>query len=222
MNRNMTAAIREGVEGGVVVKKIPTYFERDWDADRSRVTPAVNPACQWVADGEGWATQKIDGACCMIRGGKLFKRRELKTGAGQPDGFEYADHDGETGKTVGWVPVGEGPEDLWFRDGLDRWVQSGHPIQEGTYELVGPKVNGNPEGRAAHGMVFHGGRGLLIDPPPPRDFEGLRAWMTGRNIEGVVWHHPDGRMAKLKLRDFGLKREAAGAAERPDKPREAL
>jgi hypothetical protein len=33
----------------------------------------------------------------------------------------------------------------------------------------------------------------------------LRAGMI-TNIEGIVWHHPDGRMAKLKLRDFGVKR----------------
>ena len=24
------------------------------------------------------------------------------------------------------------------------------------------------------------------------------------DIEGIVWHHPDGRMAKIKRRDFGL------------------
>ena len=23
-------------------------------------------------------------------------------------------------------------------------------------------------------------------------------------IEGIVWHHPDGRMAKIKARDFGI------------------
>lgn len=26
------------------------------------------------------------------------------------------------------------------------------------------------------------------------------------NIEGIVFHHPDGRMAKIKLRDFGISR----------------
>lgn len=26
--------------------------------------------------------------------------------------------------------------------------------------------------------------------------------MGERGVEGVVWHHPDGRMAKLKVRDF--------------------
>ncbi len=40
----------------------------------------------------------------------------------------------------------------------------------------------------------------------PRTFDGLREWLTDRNIEGIVFHHEDGRMAKIKLRDFGLKR----------------
>lgn len=59
------------------MKKIPTIFERDWNGDRSRVTRVPNPACQWVFDGEGVATRKYDGACCMVRDGKLYKRREL-------------------------------------------------------------------------------------------------------------------------------------------------
>jgi len=37
--------------------------------------------------------------------------------------------------------------------------------------------------------------------------EGLREWFKGRDIEGLVFHHPDGRMAKIKKRDFGLKRK---------------
>jgi hypothetical protein len=33
-------------------------------------------------------------------------------------------------------------------------------------------------------------------------FEGLRSSLRLHDGEGVVWHHPDGRMAKLKRRDF--------------------
>lgn len=183
------------------MRKIPTYFERDWDGDRSRVVSIVNPACQWVADGEGLATRKLDGACAMIRQGRLFKRRELRQGEPQPADFELADADAVTGKTVGWTPVGEGPEDRWFREAFAALAT---PI-DGTWELLGPKVQGNPEGLTSHVLVRHD-EALAIADPPPRDFEGLKTWMTGRNIEGVVWRHPDGRMAKLKLRDFGLKR----------------
>lgn len=182
------------------MRKIPTYFVRDWDGDRSRVVPEVNPACRWVADGEGIATQKLDGACAMVRGRRLYKRRELAAGKIIPHDFEIAESDDETGKLVGWMPVADGPDDRWFRAAFgtrEFWP-------DGTYELIGPKVQGNPEGWATHTLWPHSE--LALTEQPPRTYEGLRAWMAGRNIEGVVWHHPDGRMAKLKLRDFGLKR----------------
>lgn len=47
--------------------------------------------------------------------------------------------------------------------------------------------------------------GKTVDWEPakaPRDWEGLREWLRDRPFEGIVWHHPDGRMAKLKRRDF--------------------
>jgi hypothetical protein len=33
---------------------------------------------------------------------------------------------------------------------------------------------------------------------------------AGQDMEGIVFHHPDGRKAKIKKRDFGQKR-AVGA-----------
>ena len=33
---------------------------------------------------------------------------------------------------------------------------------------------------------------------------GLKDWLSAPHYEGLVWHHPDGRMAKIKRRDFGL------------------
>jgi hypothetical protein len=37
----------------------------------------------------------------------------------------------------------------------------------------------------------------------PRDLDGLRGWLLAHpQYEGIVWHHPDGRRAKLKHRDF--------------------
>lgn len=182
------------------MKKIPTYFERDWEGDRSRVVDRVHEACGWVASGEGVATRKMDGACAMIRGGRLFKRRELKQTEDDPPGFLRADYDPETRKTIGWLPVGDGPEDRWFREAFE-----GRTLPDGTYELIGPKVQGNPEGWGCHELFSHDQLACFPEDPP-RDFEGLRLWMTGKDIEGIVWHHPDGRRAKLKLRDFGLSR----------------
>jgi hypothetical protein len=185
------------------MKKIPTVFERDWNGNRSRVVNIPHKDCGWVFAGEGVATRKLDGTSCMVRSGKLFKRRELREGDAVPADFELATHDEETGKRVGWIPVREGPEDRYHREAF-----ANHPTQprDGTYELIGPKVQGNPEGSLHHMLFAHDDGDLVINPEPPRTFDGLREWMAGQNIEGIVWHHPDGRMGKLKLRDFGLKR----------------
>jgi hypothetical protein len=181
------------------MKKIPTMFERNWAGDRSRVVNVPHADCGWVFAGEGVATRKYDGTSCMIRDGVLFKRREVKKGVPVPPDMEVADHDEETGKTVGWVRVGDGPEDRWHREAMD---EGGYA--DGTYELLGPKVQGNVEGRAQHTLQAH--NMARTYPEAPRTWDELRVWLADKDIEGLVFHHPDGRMAKIKLRDFGLKR----------------
>lgn len=181
------------------MKKIPTLFERDWNGDRSRVINQVHAGCEWVLAGEGKATRKLDGTCCMVRDGTLYKRRELRKGDPVPPLFEQADFDEETGKTVGWLPCDIGSDDRWH---LEAFNNAGFPA-DGTYELIGPKVQGNPERVDYHQLVAHADAKTL---DAPRTFEGLRDWLADKDIEGIVFHHPDGRMAKIKLRDFGLKR----------------
>ncbi len=181
------------------MKKIPTMFERDWKGDKSRVLDLIKPECEWVLKGEGVATRKLDGTCCMVRGGELFKRRELRPGDDAPHDFELVSTDEETGKRIGWVQVGNGSDDKWHREAFDK------SMPDGTYELVGPKIQGNPEHFVKHALVSHSSTGEL--PNAPRTFGELKAWLVDKDIEGVVFHHPDGRMAKIKLRDFRLKRK---------------
>ena len=71
-------------------------------------------------------------------------------------------------------------------------------------ELIGPKVQGNPHKVLCHNLLKHG---CYVIEDAPRDFAGIREWLMAHssdNIEGIVWHHQDGRMAKVKRRDFGL------------------
>jgi hypothetical protein len=146
----------------------------------------------------------MDGTCCAVIDGQFVKRRELKQGASEPDNFILVDKDETTGKSVGWVPVSDGPEDRWYREAWDQRP----PLWDGeTMELVGPKIQGNPEGYDTHRLIVHDHKALVFDDQPPRTFEGLRSWMDGKDIEGIVFHHQDGRMGKIKLRDFGLKRK---------------
>lgn len=183
------------------MKKIPTIFERDWAGDRSRVLDLPTAGCEWVFDGEGVVTRKYDGSAVMIENGEFFKRHEVRQGKQTPEGFRQVDDDLKTGKIVGWVPVGQGPEDKWHRDAYAR--SGGTELPDGTYELIGPKVQKNPEMVPNHELVPHARAPQYeID----RTFRGVRIALERLDIEGFVFHHPDGRMAKIKARDFGITR----------------
>lgn len=182
------------------MKKIISLFQRNYDGDRF-VRDEVVPGAEWVFAGEGVATRKWDGTCCMIRDGKLYKRYTLKRGRTAPPEFEPATElDATTGKQEGWLPVGGGPEDAAHREAF-------LPLAlDGTFELIGPKVQGNPEQEDCHILMRHG-MDTLDDAP--RYFNAMPDYFKSHDIEGIVWHHPDGRMVKIKGKDFGVARPNA-------------
>ncbi|MGW6416329.1 RNA ligase 1 family protein [Streptomyces sp. NPDC055055] len=188
------------------MKKIPTLFLRDED-DRQHVTSELNPACAWVAAGEGVATVKWDGTCVMLDGdgplGTWWARREVKPGKPTPADFREVDHDQVTGKRVGWEPMANSPFKRFHAEALRASLLArGTP---GTYELVGPKIQGNPSGFQEHLLMPHGWAPFSVRQDAqraPRDFDQLREWLHARDHEGLVWHHEDGRMAKIKAKDF--------------------
>lgn len=196
------------------MQKIISLFQRNYETDRL-VRNEVVQGAEWVLAGEGVPTRKWDGNCCMMRGGNLYKRYELKKGKTAPSDFEPAGEvDENTGNQVGWRPVGQGPEDQWFRAAFKVYCVKNMP-EDGTYEAIGPHFGGgnhdkNPEEFSHDTLVRHGVNVLdRYGMVPPRDFDGLKAFFSngyGSTIEGVVWWHPDGRMVKIKQRDFGLKR----------------
>ncbi|RQP22494.1 RNA ligase 1 family protein [Piscinibacter terrae] len=182
------------------MKKTVSLFARNYEGDRL-VRNEVVPGAEWVMAGEGVATRKFDGTCCLMRGGVLYKRYDAKAGKVPPPGFEPAQEpDALTGHWPGWLPVADGPDDARHREAMTQ------ALADGTYELCGPKVQGNPEKFARHILVRHG-KDVLADCP--RSFDALRVYLCDRDIEGVVWHHEDGRMVKIKGKDFGLKRGSA-------------
>jgi len=116
-----------------------------------------------------------------------------------PSCFVSVSTDAATGKTVGWVPVdNHAKEDKWHMEAFS------DQLSPGTYELVGPKIQGNPEGYNVHTLVKHSEAEIYSDCP--RTYVEIYEFLKQKNIEGIVFHHPDGRMAKIKKRDFGLKR----------------
>lgn len=183
------------------MRKIISLYQRNYDGDRL-VRDEIVPGAEWVIAGEGVATRKWDGTCCKIEKGELYKRYDAKNGKTPPDGFMPAqDPDPVTGHWPGWLKVGLGPEDTYFREGFEN--RDVNDLDDGTYELVGPKVNGNPEGLRYHTLIPHGDE-LITDLP--RDFYHISSFLSVAGIEGIVWHHPDGRMVKIKAKDFGIKR----------------
>ena len=97
------------------MKKIISLFQRNYDGDRL-VRDEVVPGAEWVIAGEGRATVKLDGTCCMVRNGVLYKRYDAKKGKMPPAGFEPAQEpDPVTGHWPGWLPVGDGPDDQYHR-----------------------------------------------------------------------------------------------------------
>ena len=190
-----------GLPLGDEMKKIISLFQRNYDGDRL-VRGEVVPGAEWVLAGEGTATQKFDGTCCLILEAKLWKRYTVKRGRKPPLRFlQASDVDPVTGKQTGWVPIVNATEDQYHREAL---LNADGYLHDGTYELVGPKIQGNPEGFQSHTLLRHGAHHL--NGAPARAFEAIKAYLKETAIEGIVWHHGDGRMVKIKTKDFGLKR----------------
>jgi hypothetical protein len=171
------------------VEKIPTLFERDESRRGRPVTPVMKPECLWVGRGEGVATRKLDGTNVKVAAGVLSKRQKPAEGAYDEASYLPARRDD--------------PADRYLFEAFD----AAGKLADGIYEALGPKIQGNPEKYARHTLVrvvpFDE---ALVLADVPRTFEGLREYLAARDVEGIVFHHPDGRKAKIKKRDFGLRR----------------
>ena len=197
------------------MKKIKTVFRIERDA--KMVTRDVLAGQEWVLAGEGIATIKFDGTAAMVEDGHLFKRYDRKLEKrfakkrrgdasftvnvdmfkAAPVGFRptEAEPDLKTGHWPGWLPVSDGPEDRWFNEA---WATG--DFANGTYELVGPKVQGNLYGLTQHELWRHGSKTVDIE----RTFDAIKDWLEANKAEGLVFHHPDGRMAKIRRKDFQM------------------
>lgn len=177
------------------MQKIVSLFKRDFD---NRSCPAYNEiedGAEWVSKGEGVATQKLDGTACLIKDGIFYKRLKLKEGNSR-EGWIHWSFDPDQKSGHGWAPVGEGPEDHMHTE------VNTTGYEDGTYELVGPRIGKNHEKVESIKLIKHGSISLEC----PRTFNEAKEWFNDKDIEGVVWHHEDGRMIKVKKSDFGMKR----------------
>lgn len=183
------------------MKKIKSLFKRDYEGTR-KVYDEVVPGSEWVQRGEGQATRKWDGTSCLIKGGIIYKRYDVKKGRDIPkDGIPCEPKpDDNTGHWPWWIPVLENKNEDKYHIEAYNDLLAKDEIEDGTYELCGPKINGNKEHFDSHILLKHGD----VHFECPTSFLELKLWLENNPMEGIVWHHPDGRMVKIKSRDFGL------------------
>jgi hypothetical protein len=191
------------------MKKISTLFKKNPN-DLSRVINEVNPENQWVFDGEGIATRKYDGTACAIIDGKLYKRYDVKKGRNvPPNAIPCQDADVITGHFPHWVLCSyDDPGDKYHFEAFNNAFNNS-PLSDGTYELCGPKINGNREAFKFHELVKHGIH-HLSGLSNNLTFEVLKDYLEKADIEGIVFHHKsDDRMCKIRKSDFGFKRSSS-------------
>lgn len=189
------------------MKKISTLFKKDL-LNLALVINEVNPENEWVYEGYAIPTRKYDGTAVSIIDGELYKRYDVKKGRSVPDGaIPCQEADEITGHHPHWVKCDNSKnEDKYFFEGYNSFVEiSGRP-KDGTYELIGERIQGNPEGIEGHHLVLHGAWILGINN---FEFDNIKAYLSDpeTDIEGIVFHHKkDGRMCKIRKSDFGIKR----------------
>lgn len=184
------------------MKKIPTMFERTYENHRVvGISDKVCPGMEWVLAGEGVATVKIDGSCCAVINGELYKRYDAKKGKKPPTGaIPCCDPDPITGHWPHWVKVDESnPADKWFIAA----VNNSSIDEDGTFEAVGPHFQGNPHKLEKDILYRHG---IFTDEvkDAPRTFCGLREFLRTHEFEGIVFWRDGEPRCKIKRSDFGF------------------
>lgn len=185
------------------MRKIPLLFLHD--KHRPRVpTPDVTPEAKWVVAGEGTARRKYDGHCVMFDGEQWWSQFVHRWGRGAPpQGFREVEQDQGGRVSRGWEPA---ESSVWAELLTEALLLGDHHLgvgaasrepEPGTYELCGPRIHGNPDLFKGQVLIAHNRAQPLADVPV--EFEPLMNWLIDHPaIEGVVWHHEDGRMAKCK------------------------
>lgn len=103
------------------------------------------------------------------------------------------------------------PQDKWIVDALKNTDLSEISDGEWSGEALGTDIQGNPLQLSINRILF-----FTLDQAPvytnvPTDYQGLKEWLPGTfsiyghgNIEGIVWHCPNGDMYKIKAKDFDI------------------
>lgn len=187
------------------MRKIPTLFLRGKDGNITRDRALET---HWCEEAAVQAKEKLDGTNVRltIRAGKVLRvekrrnptKKQKQEGILDPWYIDASPTD---------------PQDKWIMSAVETTITREWPDGEHSCEAIGPNIQGNP-------LCLENPRCVpfnLDSPLGPNsylleslDFDYLIEFfhslnsltVFGRPAEGIVWHHPDGRRAKLKVRDF--------------------
>lgn len=185
------------------MKKIPTLFERIYENHKVvGITDKVTPGMEWVLDGEGDATVKVDGSCTAIIDGVFYKRYDAKKGKKPPAGaIPCCEPDPVTGHWPHWVKVDpNNPADKWYYAAYCKTMEYDDMSPDGTYEAVGVHFQGNPYRLNADFLIPHGKEVVSVE----RSFNGIKSYLKEHEIEGIVFWKDGEPKCKIKRSDFGF------------------
>lgn len=170
-------------------------------------------------------TGKVDGSCCMVKDGKLLKRRDLKDDREEPEGWTETSPVDKRGHRIGFMEADHECEDKWHLDTMNedkteirvmafndgKVSIETRPIEElngMTVELVGPKVQGNPHKLKEHCVIPHG-LFSLTGYPEDFDLSRFREWFrydpVTKYFEGIVIHFDNGSSFKIHRHHLNMK-----------------
>ncbi len=184
------------------MKKIPTLFVRRYEGGKSLgVVDRITPGLEWVLEGRGLATVKIDGSCCAILDGVFYRRYDAKHGKVPPVGaIPCSDPDKITGHWPHWLAVDEKSRGCnWLMAAY--YNAGGLALKDGTYEAVGPHFQNNPHHLAYDTLERHG---TQIIHNLECSFSGIREYLRSHEIEGIVFWRGGEPQCKIKRSDFGF------------------
>lgn len=195
--------------------KLSTLFDIEYTGQISHLKQSVRQCNEWVFTDKANTKpmRKLDGSACAIIDGILYARYDAKPGKLAPDNaIPCQDADPITGHHPHWVPVTESNQShKWHIAALGGIKLSDihNFYEDGTYELVGEKINSNRENLTGHHLVKHDS--LLLEDFPDYDintgYDVIKEYLTTHNIEGIVFHHTDGSMCKIRKSDYNIKRD---------------
>lgn len=182
------------------MKKMKSLFKRQFENYKvAKCLNEVEPECKWVLEGKGYATEKLDGTCCLIKDGKIYRRYDYKIGRKLPTGAIPCQEQADliTGHFPHWLLCTK--EDNNAKYHLEAFNRQNN-LENGTYELIGKHINNNPYQLENDILVKHGS---IILQNVPRSYEGIKNYLKEHYIEGIVFYD-NSKMCKVKRSDFGF------------------